>query len=200
MTMLFAEQWFPSGKRNTARQDYYKSFAAIRQSEYDYLKNQLFAKAKETYYERFISEKKISIITENIELMKAMIDISEKHLSSGMEDLGSIYKTKARLAGSEAMLLHEQNMVKSLTVTLNYLMNTDVNAQLDIDTSGIVKNYRIKNLFPLRDSLALKRSDILKMTNEISSMTLNQKLMLMYGKPDYGFRFEHTAMLSGGQD
>jgi len=199
MAMLVAEQWFPNGKINTARENYYKSFASIRQSEFDYQKNQMFAHAKEAYYERYITERKITIIKENIELMKAMIDISEKHLSSGMEDLGTVYKTKARLADSETMLVHEQNMVKSLTVTLNYLMNTDVNAQFDIDSIGIIKNYRGKNLFPPRDSLAAMRSDILKVTSEISSMTLNQNLMSLQGKPGYGFRFEHHAMLTGGQ-
>jgi len=198
--MLFAQQWFPSGKRNAAKENYFKSFASIKQSEYDYWKNQFFARAKETYYERYITERKIQIIKDNIELMKAMIDIGEKHLASGMEDLGSIYKTKARLANAQAMLFHEENMVKSLTVILNYLMDSDVNFQFSIDTTGIIKNYREKNLFPLRDSLASKRSDILKMTNEISSMSLNQKLMSLQGKPDYGFRFEHTAMLSGGKD
>ncbi|HKR03106.1 MAG TPA: TolC family protein [Bacteroidia bacterium] len=195
--MFVAEQWFPNGKRNTAKENYFKSFASIKQNEYDYLKNQLFAKAKETYYERYITEKKIQIIKDNIELMKAMVDISEKHLSSGMEDLGSIYKTKARLTDSQTMLLHEENMVKSLTVTLNYLMNSDVNQQFDVDTNNLVKNYREKNLFPLKDSLALIRSDIQRINSEISNTTLNRTLMSLQSKPEYGFRFEHTAMFSG---
>lgn len=193
-SMLIAEQWFPNGKRNNAKENYLKSFGAIKQNEYDYWKNQFFAKAKETYYERYITERKIEIIKNNIELMKAMIEISEKHLSSGMEDLGTIYKTKARLADSETMLLHEENMVKSLTVTLNYLMNDDVNTQFNIDTTGIIKNYRIQNLLPSKESLALKRSDILKMNSEISNMTLNQTLMSLQKKPEYGIRLEHTAM------
>lgn len=193
--MLIAEQWFPNKKRNNAMENYLKSFGAIKQNEYDYWKNQLFAQAKENYYERYITERKIEIIKNNIELMKAMIDISEKHLSSGMEDLGSIYKTKARLASLQSMLLHEENMVKSLTVTLNYLMNdADMNSEFLIDTNGIVKNYRVQNLLPSKESLALKRSDILKMNSEISTMTLNQTLMSLQKKPEYGIRLEHTAM------
>lgn len=200
MAMFFAEQWFPNGKRNTTRENYFKSFASIKQNEFGYLKNQFFAKAKETYYERYITERKIQIIRENIELMKAMIDISERHLASGMEDLGTIYKTKARLVNSETMLIHEMNMVNSLTVTLNYLMNADVNNKFNLDTNNLFKNYREKNLFPLRDSLALKRSDIQKTNSEISSMKFNQSLMSLQSKPEFGVRFEHTAMLSGGKD
>ncbi len=195
--MLVAEQWFPNRKLLTAKENYFKSFSRIQKNEYEYMRNQVFAKAKETYYERYITEKKIQILQDNIELMRTMIDISEKHLSTGLEDLGSIYKMKARLADSETMLLHEENMIKSLTVTLNYLMNEDVTNQFGIDTSNIIKNYRTKNLYLLKDSLALKRSDILKINSEISSMTLNQSLTSFQSKPGYGFRFEHTAFFDG---
>jgi outer membrane protein TolC len=195
--MLVAEQWFPNRKLLTAKENYFKSLAPIQQNEYEYVRNQVFAKAKETYYERYITEIKIQVLQNSIELMKTMIDINEKNLTSGMEDLGSVYKMKARLAESETMLVHEENMIISLNVTLNYLMNEEVNNQFAIDTSYIIKNYRTKNLYPIKDSLALKRSDILKINSEISSMTLNQSLTSFQSKPGYGFRFEHTAFFEG---
>jgi len=192
--MFFVEQNIPNQKRIKAKEGYLKSISPQLQNEYGYLKNQFFAKAKETYYERYVTEKKISIINQNIDLMKAMIDISEKSLATGMGDLGSIYKMKARLSDAETMLLNEQNMVKSLTATLNYLMNQDVSTGFSIDTNNIVKNYRNKSLITVKDSLETKRSDIQRMNSEISSMKLNQTLMGMESKPEYGVRLEHGIM------
>ena len=195
--MFFAEQWIPNANKIHAKEDYLKSFTPIRQNEYGYLQNQFFAQAKEKYYERFVTEKKIQIIKENIFLMKSMIQISEKHMASGMGDLGSIYKMKAKLADAGTMLIHEENMAKSLTADLNSLMYNDLTQQFSIDTNNLVKNYKNKILLVSKAYLETKRSDIQKMNSEISSMKLNQVLTSMEPRPEYGLRFEHTAVVTG---
>ena len=199
--MISAEQWIPNGKKIQAKEDYLKSFTPIRQNEYEYLKNQYFSLAKEKYYERFVTEKKIQIINQNISLMKSMITISEKHMASGMGDLGSIYKMKAKQADAETMLIHEENMATSLTAELNSLMYVDLSQQFSLDTNNLLKNYRGANFLSVKDSVEKKRSDIQRMNSEISSMKLNQTLTLSQAKPEYGFRFDHSSSFgnsSGG--
>ncbi|MBI3503181.1 MAG: TolC family protein [Bacteroidetes bacterium] len=191
--MVFGEQWFPNGKRVRAKENYLKSFAPIKQNEYEYLKNILFAQAKEKYFERYVAEKKIQIIKNNIALMNKMIDLSEKQMGAGMGDLGSIYKMKARLADSQTMLLHEQNLANSLTAEMNSLMFSDLSQQFLLDTNNLIKNYKGVKFLSVKDSLEKKRSDIQKMNSEISSMKLNQTLASLQGKPTYGVRLEHTT-------
>lgn len=196
--MIFAQQWFPNGKRLQAKEDYLKSFAPVKQNEYEYVKNQYFALAKEKYFERFVTEKKINILNENIALMKNMIAFSEKQMASGMGDLGSIYKVKARLSDSETMLIHETNMAKTLSADLNYLMYQDLSATFSLDTNNLVKNYRSATFLSVKDSLEKKRSDIQKMNSEISSMKLNQTLTSMKSKPEYGMKYAHTTTFGNG--
>lgn len=196
--MLMVEQWIPNGKKIQSKKDYLKSFTPIKQNEYSYIRNRFFAKAKEKYFERFVTEKKIQIINENISLMKNMITISEKHMASGMGDLGSIYKMKAKLADAETMLIHEQNMVNTLTADLNYLMYQDLSTTFSLDTNNLVKNYRSVTFLSVKDSLETKRSDIQVMNSEISSMKLNQTLALAQSKPEFGFRYEHTSAFGNG--
>ena len=196
--MISAEQWIPNGKKIQAKEDYLKSFTPIRQNEYEYLKNQYFSLAKEKYYERFVTEKKIQIINQNISLMKSMITISEKHMASGMGDLGSIYKMKAKLADAETMLIHEENMANSLTAELNSLMYSDLSQQFSIDTNNLLKNYRGANFLSVKDSVEKKRSDIQRMNSEISSMKLNQTLTLSQARPEFGARYEHTSTFGNG--
>ncbi len=195
--MIFAQQDIPNGKKLDAKEDYMKSFSAIKENEYAYWKNQFFAQAKQKYYERYITEKKIKILKDNIALMQNMIKISEKQMSTGMGDLGSIYKMKARLADTQSMLIHEENMIKSLTLELNYLMNaSDMNQQFAIDTNNLVKDYKNIPMLGSKDVIE-KRSDIQKMNSEINSMKLNQTLTAMQSKPDYNMKFEHSAVLNG---
>ncbi len=195
--MLFAQQEIPNGKKLDAKENFYKSFAPVKENEYAYLRNQFFSRAKEKYYERYVTEKKIKILNANIGLMKSMIEVAEKQLKTGMGDLGSIYKMKARLADTQTMLVHEENMVKSLTSELNYLMSADLSSQFALDTNNVIKNYRNLSLLIVKDSLETKRSDVQRMNAEINSMKLNQTLMSMQGKPDYGFRLEHSAVMNG---
>ncbi len=194
--MFFAQQNIPNGKRLSANENYMKSFSAIKTNEYTYWRNQFFADAKEKYYERYITEKKIKVLKDNISLMENMIKISEKQMATGMGDLGSIYKMKARLANGQSMLIHEENMVKSLTLEMNYLMNVDLNQQFSLDTSNIVKDYKNTPMLGSKDALE-KRSDVQRMSSEISSMKLNQTLTAMRSRPDYSMRYEHSAVLNG---
>ena len=193
-TMIFAEQWIPNGKRIQAKEDYLQSFSSIKQNEYEYLRNQLFSQAKEKYYMRFVTEKKIGILKENISLMKNMIGISEKQMATGMGDLGSIYKMKARLADEETQLVQEENTKQEFTSGMNYLMAADPEQLFLLDTNRLIKNYSGVNYLSAKDSLEKKRSDVQRMNSEIKSMKLNQSLTLMQSKPDYGIKLQHGLM------
>lgn len=194
--MIFAQLDIPNGKKLDAKENFLKSFAATKGNEYSYWKNQFFAQAKEKYYERYVTEKTIKVLKDNIALMQNMIKISEKQMATGMGDLGSIYKMKARLAEAQSMLIHEENMVKSLTLEMNYLMNADPNQLFSLDTNNLIKDYKNIPMLGSKDALET-RSDIQKMNSAISSMKLNQTLTAMESKPDYSMRFEHSAVLNG---
>jgi hypothetical protein len=78
-------------------------------------------------------------------------------------------------------------------------MNADLKQEFAIDTNHVVKNYRNKTFLAGKDSLEQKRSDILGMNSQISSIKLNQTLSSMKSRTDYGIRFYHNQNF-GGKD
>lgn len=191
MVEFSLSQKFPGANSLNAKEDYLKSLSDIELKESERVKNQLFAQAKTKYFARFVTEKKINTINENIGLMKSMIEISEKEMAAGMGDLASIYKMKARLANIEAMLIHEENMVKSLTVEMNYLMAADLNQSFSLDTNNLVKDYRSENILAAREILELNRSDIQRMNSEINSMKLTKAMAATMSKPEFELGAKH---------
>ena len=183
-------QQFINGKSLKAKENYLKSLADLDVKDSEKLKNELFYQAKQKYFERYISDRKIGIITINIDLLKTMISISEKQLSiSSNSDMSSIYRLKARLANTETELIHEQNEIKKTNVFLNYMMSEDLNESVSIDTTYPVKKYI--GTPSLKDTVASRRSDVMKMNSEINSMKLNKELILLQSKPEFGFRFRN---------
>ncbi len=191
MIDLSVSQLFPNTKALNAKEDYLMSLSDIDLQSAEQLKNQLFAQAKINYFKLHITEKKIAVIKENIRLMKSMIEISSKQMSSGMGDLGSIFKMKARLADIETMQIQEQSMGRSLTAQLNALMAVDLNQSFATDPSGLLKDYHKKGLLSSQETIESNRSDIQKMHSQINAMKLNQKVMSAMLRPMFELGAKH---------
>ena len=193
-------QDFPNPKKIEAKENYLKSIASIDKNEAEFYKIGLFTQAKEAYYKRYITEKKIKVLQESITIMQMMVTLSEKQMAISKGDLGTVYRLKARLTENETMLIHEQNMVRSQTSTLNYLMNADLSQNFEIDTQHLMKNYRLLKADMKMDSLDCKRSDIVRMTSVINSMKLNQMLISTRSKPEFGVRVANYTKFGGRAD
>jgi outer membrane protein, heavy metal efflux system len=191
MLRISAMQDFPNPKKNYAKESYMKSLAASEKYAGEFHKVELFAEAKETFFRIYISKRKIDVLQESGEALKLMIDLGTKQMAITKGELAPIYRLKARLTENETMILHEQNMVRSLQATLNYFMNEDVNQTFEIDTSGLMKDYKGLNTFLNIDSLDCKRSDLMRMNSEINTMKLNQNYIALRGKPEFGVKGEH---------
>ncbi|HLG34063.1 MAG TPA: TolC family protein, partial [Bacteroidia bacterium] len=191
MVEFSVSQKFPSANSLNAKEDYLKSLSDIELKESEKIKNQLFAQAKARYFSRYVTERKIKTLNDNIGLMQNMIEISQKQMATGMGDLASIYKMKARLADTEIMLIVEENMVKAFTVEMNYLMGADLNQTFSLDTNNLVKDYRNENILAAREILESNRSDIQKMNSEINSMKLNRAMIATMSKPEFEFTAKH---------
>jgi cobalt-zinc-cadmium efflux system outer membrane protein len=191
MLRLSAMQDFPNAKRNSAKESYMKSIAFSEKYAGEFHKVELFAEAKEVYYKIYISQRRIAVLRESGDALKLMIDLGTKQMAITKGDLAPIYRIKARLTENETMIIHEQNMVRAFQATLNFLMNEDANQTLEIDTSGLLRNYRGLSTFLKIDSLDCRRSDLMKMNSEINTAKLNQNFVSLRGKPEFGMKLEH---------
>lgn len=185
------EQMIPNTSKLNAKKNYITSLAEIEKSKSEWTKNELRREAKILYYNRFVTEKKQLILKESEEILKLLITTSEEKFSNNQSQLQSIYKAKARLAELSNMLLMLDQMIAESNIGLNILMVRDVNTAFQIDTSVSPRNYSIN----ITDTSSVSnRSDITAMSNYIQSMKLEQKVMKIGNRPDFGVRAEHMQM------
>ena len=89
------------------------------------------------------------------------------------------------------MLLMLNGFIAESNIGLNILMVRDVNTSFRIDTLVVPKNYSIN----LADTSSVSnRSDISALNKYIQSMKLEQKVMKIGNRPDFGVRAEHMQM------
>lgn len=185
------EQMIPNQSKLNAKKDYLNSLADIEKSKSDWTKNELIREAKVLYYYRYINEKKQSILAESEELLNLLITTSETRFSHNQSQLQNIYKAKARLAELKNMQFMLLGMISQSNIGLNILMVRDVNSPFEIDTLIEAHNYPIIEADTGNIS---NRSDIMTMSKNIRSMQLEQNLMKVGNKSDFGIRAEHMQM------
>lgn len=189
--MFSVEQMIPSGAKLNAKKNYISSLASIQQNNADWTKNILRNNAKLLYYQRYVAEKKMRTVKENLQLLNLFIATAEERYKYNQSDLSTIYKAQAKITDLKNMQSMLLSQIAESNIGLNILMNRDINTSFNIDTNIVLKNYET---FPFVDTSSVKRSDILSIKNSIVSMTLNQKYMSSFRKPDFGFKAQHMQM------
>lgn len=185
------EQMIPNKRKLNAKKDYLNSLADIEKSKSDWTKNELSREAKVLYYYRYINEKKQNILRESGELLNLLITTSENRFSNNQSQLQNIYKAKARLAELKNMQFMLLGMIAESNIGLNILMVRDVNISFKIDTLIEAHNYPIIEADTGNIS---NRSDIMTMSKNIRAMQLEQNLMKVGNRSDFGIRAEHMQM------
>ncbi|MDO9187082.1 MAG: TolC family protein [Bacteroidia bacterium] len=185
------EQMIPNRSKLNAKMDYLNSLADIEKSKSDWTKNELSREAKILFYYRLINEKKQNILRESQELLNLLLTAAETNFSNNQSQLQNIYKAKARLAELKNMQLMLLGMIAESNIGLNILMLRDVNTSFEIDTLIEVHHYSI---IVADTGNISNRSDIMAMSKNIRSMQLEQNLMKVGNRSDFGIRAEHMQM------
>lgn len=185
------EQMIPNQSKLKAKKNYLNSLSEIENSKSDWTKNKLRREAKILYFNRFVNEQKQKIITESEEVLKLLLTTAEAKFSSNQSQLQTIYKAKAKLAELKNMQYMLLGIIAESNIGLNILMVRDVNTTFKIDTLIEPQKYS----YTTNDTRNISnRSDITAMTKYIQSMQLEQKVMKIGNRPDFGVRAEHAQM------
>jgi hypothetical protein len=185
------EQMIPNQSKLNAKKEYLNSLTEIERSKSEWTKNELSREAKILYYHRYVTEKKQSIITESEEILNLLLTTAEAKFSNNQSQLQTIYKAKARLAELKNMQYMLLGIIAESNIGLNILMVSDVTTVFKIDSLIEPK----KNILTPNDTSTIsKRSDIVAMSKYIQSMQLEQQVMKIGNRPDFGMRAEHMQM------
>jgi hypothetical protein len=124
-------------------------------------------------------------------VLNLLLTTAETKFSNNQSQLQTIYKAKARLAELKNMQYMLSGFIAESNIGLNILMVRDVNTPFEIDTLIQPRNYSVQT----SDTANItNRSDITALTKYIQSMKLEQKVMKVGVRPDFGVRAEHMQM------
>ncbi|HEK21105.1 MAG: heavy metal resistance protein CzcC [Mucilaginibacter sp.] len=193
--MIQAEQMFTNPAKLRAKEDYMKGMSKVTAEDKNYLKNQLFAQAKQYYYERVVLEKKLTLLKNTQSLLEYMLKDANIRLTYGKEKLPNIYKAKADLYQLDNTREQLNDDISQKNIMLNTLMNRDKQTPFTVDTSIVLKEYETA----LTDtaSLANARSDIKGISRNIDLQQLNAKMEYSKRKPDFGIQAGHMFSYGG---
>ena len=193
--MIGATQMLPNKKKKNAEFNLMNAMSSVEKENKNYTLNQLYAVAKNNYYQGLVLLKKVKIAADNILLLEYMITAMEIRYQYNMDKLPNYYKAKAQKGELEGMIVMLQNDLSQKLIMLNTLMAREKNTMFEIDT-----NYQLIDFkYAIEDTalLSKNRSDLkaIDRTMEINELKVNaEKAKLL---PEFGIKYDH--MFTFGQ-
>jgi len=190
--MIQAEQMFTNPAKLKAKAAYQQGLSKVTTEDKNYLKNQLFAQARQYYFERVVLEKKLILLQNTTELLNYMLKDANIRLTYGKEKLSNIYKAKAQLFELDNTREQLNSEISQRNIMLNMLMNRDKQIPFAVDTNLVFHTYNTIDT----SGLATSRSDVRSIDRSIELQQLNAQVEYSQRKPDFGVQAGH--MLSYG--
>ena len=187
--MISLQQMIPNRRKLNADAAYMQSMSGAAREQRQKALNDLFAQAKNAYYELVIIEKKKTILDENEKVLEFMIRNAEIRYKNGLGKISAYYKARAALSNVQNMRIMLNNETQQRRITLNALMNTNAQLDLTIDTTIQIKNYG-GNIFDstlfIANSSDIRAIERETLTNQLRIESERQNL-----RPQFGIRFDH---------
>jgi len=193
MWMITGEQMIPNPAKQKANYNYMLGMTSVEQQAKGTLRNQMFAMAKENYYDWVVIKKKYRVLVQIDSLLGYVVRVAQSRYPYNKEKLSSIYKAQAdlyELRNMETMLISEMKMK---SVELRTLMNADKTLVFDIDTALQLQNYDLQ--FTDTSLMASSRSDIRQFDASIGLLKLQQGYEKSKRLPDFGVSYAHMQTL-----
>ena len=187
--MISLQQMIPNRSKLKADEAYMRSMSGGAKEQRKTALNDLYAQAKKAYYEWVMLEKKKAVVEENEKILEFMIKNAEIRFQNGLEKINAYYKAKAGLGNVQNMRIMLNNESQQRRITLNTLMNTNINLDFTIDTTVQLKEY---SNYVLDSTVFINnRSDLKALDREVLTNNLRIQSELRNLKPQFGVRFEH---------
>lgn len=193
--MISAQQMFPNKKRLDAEEKYMQGMSSVEKEKKNAGINELYADAKQNYYQWMIIKKKVAVLDQNEKLLDFMIQNAELRYKNNLGKVSAYYKAKASLGNIQSTRIMLENEIVQKRIMLNTLMNRDKSDRFEIDTVYSIKNYADLSFDSV--SLTNARSDIKAVENDIQLTGLEQDAERAKLKPEFGIRYDHMFGFGG---
>lgn len=191
--MISAQQMIPNKKELEANEKYMQAQSTVSKESEQSAINELYAAAKNSYYNWLISEKKMLVLDDNEKLLSFMIQSAELRYKNNLGKLNAYYKAKAALGKIENQRVVILNEINQQRIRLNTLMNREKTTGFSIDTLYVVRSYEKVD----SGYFSHARSDIKAIDKNIDLAYLQQSLERSKLKLQFGVRYDHMFGFGG---
>lgn len=193
MWMVTGEQMIPNPKKQKANYNYMQGMAPVEQQGKLAKRNEMFAMAKQNYYEWVVLKKKYDVTVQTDSLLNYIVQEATNRYTYNKEKLNNIYKAQADLYELRNMETMLQGDMKMKNVELNTLMNLDKSIVFSIDTNFQSRTYEMQ--LPDTTLISSSRSDIKQFDASIGLVKLQQEYEKSKRLPDFGISLSHMQSL-----
>lgn len=189
MLMIRLEQEIPNRARLNATRRYIASQANAEREARNVALNDMEAEAKRQYFNWLVASQSLAVLRKNEQVLLLMRKVEEVRLPYNQSQLSSVYRSDAALEENRSMMYMQLGEISRAKAYLNGFMNRASDYDFTIDT-----NYDVQfSPFSQIDTAAIAviRSDILRMNENIRSMQLNIEAMRLQKKPIFKVQFDH---------
>jgi len=193
--MASAEQMIPNRKRQDAEEAYMRGMSAAEKERKGATLNELYAAARQQYYQWMIARRKLSVLEQDARLLDYMIRDAELKYKNNLGKISVYYKAKAQLGSLASRRIGLENEAEQARIQLNTLMNRDKSILFEVDTTAVA----IDTPVPGVDSAGLldARSDIRAVGESIRLNGLEQAAEQAKLRPEFGLRYDHMFGFGG---
>jgi len=193
--MISAQQMFPNRKKQDADEKYMQGMSSVEKEKKNASVNELYAAAKQNYYQWIILKKKVAVLYQDSMLLDFMIKNAELRYKNNLGKISAYYKVKASLGNIEIIRIKIDNEIVQKRIVLNTLMNRDKATLFDIDTAYTIRSFA--NTAMDSTSISHSRSDIRAVENDIQLIALQQDAERGKLKPEFGVRYDNMFGFGG---
>ncbi len=193
--MISVQQMFPNKKKLDADEKYMQGMASVETEKRNAVINELYAAAKQNYYQWIILKKKLATIYQDSTMLDFMIRNAELRYKNNLGKINAYYKVKASLGNLEVLRIKIENEIIEKKIALNTLMNRGKDINFEIDTAYFIKP--LIAISPDSIFMSYSRSEIRAVEKDILLTSLQQDAERGKLKPEFGIRYDNMFGFGG---
>lgn len=205
--VVVAEQLIYS-ESASANIDIKKELQKAQEATYNANELDALLNASVAYFNALILKTNATIQNQNLQLTKRNLELAEQNFEGGASGKSDVLRFRSQLAQNTQNLIDAGNQLKQAFFTINQLMNSSINKEVDIEdailSEGVFKNYKYEDFYDILDNPKLQPTlieflveEAKKNAPELKNINYNLNVTKRtYDLNDYG-RFIPTVALQG---
>ncbi|HET8808837.1 MAG TPA: TolC family protein [Flavobacteriaceae bacterium] len=187
-------QMFPWFGTLGAKEDAAVLMAEAKYQAFNDVRNKLFFKVSEQYFQLYALEKSIRFQEENIKILEDYKELALAEVRSGSGALADVLRTEIRMDDGRTALEILKMQKKPTLVRFNALLNRNENAEVNILEKPEIENFGLKTR---QDSLFKNHPRVAQMQKMLAAAEANEKVARKNGLPKLGIGIDYMVIGKG---